>query len=282
MNSIKKGSIVYRKSQSKDVIFTVEKIIKKPNDKVAVLKGLIERVLTYSPLDDLEIVDKKFAYEKFSKLDRKINERINNFYNLKNGVDFKKNYENKRFQETLITGKILHLDGDKKYSQKSYNYYKKMGLNSVVKNIPEFRQPKLVYNLLKIYKPDILIITGHDEMISKNRNYNDLNNYRNSRYFINSVIEARKYDNESHSNLVIFAGACQSYFEGLIMAGANFASSPARILIDFLDPLIIAEKIATTEKYKYISIDDIEQELRDGKRGIDGIGASGKMYRLLE
>lgn len=120
MNSIKKGSIVYRKSQSKDVIFTVEKIIKKPNDKVAVLKGLIERVLTYSPLDDLEIVDKKFAFEKFSKLDRKINERINNFYNLKNGVDFKKNYENKRFQETLITGKILHLDGDSCLDNKTF------------------------------------------------------------------------------------------------------------------------------------------------------------------
>ncbi len=30
-----------------------------------------------------------------------------------------------------------------------------------------------------------------------------------------------------------FAGACQSYFEALISAGANFASSPARILIDF-------------------------------------------------
>ena len=90
-----------------------------------------------------------------------------------------------------------------------------------------------------------------------------------------------RYDAETNSHLVIFAGACQSYFEGLILAGANFASSPGRILIDFLDPLIIAEKVATTEKYKYISIDDIAQELRDGKRGVDGIGASGKMYKKI-
>ena len=79
---------------------------------------------------------------------------------------------------------------------------------------------------------------------------------------------------------VIFAGACQSYFEAIISAGANFASSPARILIDFLDPLVVAEKIATTEKYKYVTIDDIARELRDGKKGIGGVGANGKMIYL--
>ena len=81
--------------------------------------------------------------------------------------------------------------------------------------------------------------------------------------------------------LVIFAGACQSYFEAIISAGANFASSPARILIDFLDPLVVAEKIALTEKYKYITIDDIAYELRDGRDGIGGIGANGKMTKCL-
>ena len=79
---------------------------------------------------------------------------------------------------------------------------------------------------------------------------------------------------------VIFAGACQSYFEAIMLAGANFASSPARILIDFLDPLVVAEKVATTEQYKYITIDDIVKELRDGKKGVGGIGANGKMKML--
>ena len=64
-------------------------------------------------------------------------------------------------------------------------------------------------------------------------------------------------------------------------AGANFASSPARILIDFLDPLVIAEKIAFTESYRYITIDDIAKELRDGKKGINGIGANGKMIKEI-
>ena len=56
----------------------------------------------------------------------------------------------------IISGKILHLDGDKKYSEKAYNYYQKVGLNAVVKNIPEYRQPQVVYNLLEVYKPDII------------------------------------------------------------------------------------------------------------------------------
>ena len=157
-----------------------------------------------------------------------------------------------------------------------------MGLNAIVKNIPEYKQPKVVYNLLKIYQPDILVITGHDGIIKKNSRYDDLYNYRNSKYFIETVKEARKYDKETNKKLVIFAGACQSYFEALICAGANFASSPGRILIDFIDPLIVAEKIAITERYKYITIEDIENELRDGKQGVSGIGANGKMYKIMK
>ena len=58
-----------------------------------------------------------------------------------------------------MNGKILHLDGDRKYSQKSLRYYNKMGVQAIVKNIPENRQPKMVYNLLQYYQPDILVIT---------------------------------------------------------------------------------------------------------------------------
>lgn len=111
-------------------------------------------------------------------------------------------------------------------------------------------------------------------MIRSETGYHDIYNYRNSRHFIQTVKEARRYERENNKDLVIFAGACQSYFEALIMAGANFASSPARILIDILDPLIVAEKIATTDDIKYVTIRDIEKELRDGKRGVGGIGAN--------
>ena len=75
-------------------------------------------------------------------------------------------------------------------------------------------------------------------------------------------------------------GACQSYYEAIMSAGANFASSPARILIDFLDPLRVAETIAFTERYKYVTIDDIAGELRDGKNGVSGIDANGRMTKI--
>ena len=169
-------------------------------------------------------------------------------------------------REEFITGKILHLDGDRKYSDKSFRYYRKMGLTAIVKNIPEYKQPSMVYNLLSYYKPDILIVTGHDGMIRKGKNINDIYNYKNSKYFIKTVKEARRYEKDSDKELVIFAGACQSFYEAIMMAGANFASSPARIMIDFFDPLVIAEKIATTDYMEYITMSDLEGYLRDGKR----------------
>lgn len=54
-------------------------------------------------------------------------------------------------------------------------------------------------------------------MIKNGGNYNDIYNYRNSRYFIKSVIEARAVARKD-KDLVIFAGACQSFFEAIMAA----------------------------------------------------------------
>lgn len=273
MNKIKKGDIVGRISYGKDILFKVKKITKLKNgQKEAMLKGITERIEASSNLEDLSLIEKEQIEDNLKKLENKLERRIitNENKNI-NEVTKDKRTENKD-----LTGKILHLDGDRKYSEKSYRYYKKMGLNAIVKNIAEYRQPSLVYKLLEYYQPDIIVITGHDGMIKTERGYNDIYNYRNSKYFIQTVKEVRRYDRENNKSTVIFAGACQSYYEALIMAGANFASSPARILIDFLDPIIVAENIALTDYYRYITIDDISMELRDGKKGISGIGANGK------
>ena len=64
-------------------------------------------------------------------------------------------------------------------------------------------------------------------------------------------------------------------------AGADFASSPGRILIDYIDPLIIAKKIATTEECKFISNYDIIKEIKEGERGINGLGTRGKMRIIM-
>lgn len=281
MYKIKKGDIVGRKSYEKDIIFTVSKIIYVNNKELAILNGLIERIKADSEISDLELIEKQKVKEILNILNDKIDKRI---IKTKEEIDNSNNKvgiftRNIITKEKIVSGKILHLDGDRKYSEKSYRYYKKVGLNAIVKNIDEYRQPQVVYRLLEYYNPDILVITGHDGMIKKGTKYNDIYNYKNSKYFIQTVQEARRFEKDYNKNLVIFAGACQSYYEAIISAGANFASSPARILIDFLDPLLVAQKIALTEKYKFITIDDIAYELRDGKEGISGIGANGKLTK---
>ena len=261
MKKIKKGDIVSRNSYQNDILFYVEKIIKTENrGKVAILKGVTIRIEADAPIDDLELPNESRIKENLKRIDKQI-EFTNNYIDNRNVIRY---------------GKILHLDGDRSYSEKTEKYYKKRGLNYIVKHVMEFRQPMVVRNLLQRYKPDILVITGHDGMIKNGKNYNDINNYRNSRYFVKSVNEARRW-NLDKNELVIFAGACQSYYEAIMSAGANFASSPARILIDFMDPLIVAEDVSITNKNKLIMMSDLEGKIRNGRRAVSGIGAKGKM-----
>ncbi len=161
MNKIKKGDIVARKSYGKDIIFTVKNIINTKNEKIAILRGMIDRIEADSKVEDLEPVNKQIINEKLEKLNHKMNNKIIRTKETRGLGEYKIGIltPNSRNKEKIITGKILHLDGDKKYSQKSYYYYKKLGLNAIVRNIPEYRQPRVVYPLLKTYNPDILVIT---------------------------------------------------------------------------------------------------------------------------
>lgn len=150
MQKIKRGDCVTRKSYGNDVIFSIKRIIKLSNKKeIAILKGIYIRIEADAPIEDLQIVNKQ-EQEKYEK---ELEERIIN------RSQREKIKKESRRKEVVCTGRILHLDGDKKYSEKSVNYYRKMGLNATVKNIPENKQPKVVYKLLQIYQPDILIIT---------------------------------------------------------------------------------------------------------------------------
>lgn len=132
-------------------MFSVRKIIKiNEKEKVAILKGIVDvRIVADAPLEDLQIVSR----EEQRKREQESEKRILNIIKKERIRD-----ENRR-REIIHTGRILHLDGDKKYSQKSIMYYKKMGLSAIVRNVPEYRQPKVVYRLLTIYNPDIIVIT---------------------------------------------------------------------------------------------------------------------------
>jgi len=108
------------------------------------------------------------------------------------------------------------------------NLYKEAGITSREYLAPESEQPNIIKRALAETKPDILVVTGHDSL-KKGSDPNLLDSYRNSKYFIECVKEARKYQPD-YDKLCIFAGACQSYFEAIMQAGANFASSPGRII----------------------------------------------------
>lgn len=262
MNNIKKGTIVSRKSYNNDIIFIVEDILNINNKKIANLKGVTLRIKANAELKDLLVLDKKIAKREEDKIDREIS----------NHIEENRDFFNKYFN--VLTGRILHLDGDRKYAEKSMRYYKKMGLDAIVKNVPESKQPFVVGNLIRRYNPDVLVITGHDGMIRNGTGFTDIYNYKNSRHFINTVRVAR--EESKGKDLVIFAGACQSFFEAIMDSGANFASSPSRVLIDFMDPLIIAEKIATTSEEKVVTMDEVSNILKDNYKRIGGRTSRGK------
>lgn len=122
------------------------------------------------------------------------------------------------------------------------------------------------------------MVTGHDSL-KKGANPALIDSYRNSKYFIECVKEARKYQPD-YDKLCIFAGACQSYFEAIMQAGANFASSPGRININALDPAIVSEKVALTNKENYVTPEEVSKLTVSGSKGVGGIKTRGHLTVL--
>ena len=171
-----------------------------------------------------------------------------------------------------LPGRILHLDGDSEYLEQCMSFYKKNKLKAYGLFMSEESMASQIGNLLKKYEPDILVITGHDSFSRTKRT-----KYKNTSSFINSIIEARKYE-KSHEKLFIIAGACQSNYEDLIKVGANFASSPKRINIHALDPAIVAACLSFSNKNTDIDIIKILEKTKYGADGMGGIITKGAMY----
>src|SRR5690606_23450113 len=92
--------------------------------------------------------------------------------------------------------------------------------------------------------------------------------------FVNAVKIARQYE-RNRDALAVIAGACQSHFEALLQAGANFASSPARILIHYLDPVYVAAKVAFTSIRDTVNIYSVIRHTVSGLDGLGGIETKG-------
>lgn len=114
MSKIKKGDIVARKSYGKDIIFIVKNIICTNKEKIAILRGIIDRIEADSNIEDLVIVDKRTVNEKIRNLNQKMNNKIMQTKENKKEEEYRIGIlsHNNRNKEKIITGKILHLDGE--------------------------------------------------------------------------------------------------------------------------------------------------------------------------
>ena len=252
---IKIGDFVTRKSYNNDIIFKVVNIV----DNNVFLQGVNVRLCADSNIGDL-VVCSNVDLDDSSIIERNVKEisidRNNYFY---------------------IPGKILHIDGDDNYLERCMNFYKSMGIRANGISMVESDIKNNIYKLIDDYRPDIVVITGHDCYYAKKDDIHDLNNYENTANFISAIKEARKYE-KSQDKLIIIAGACQSNYEELIKAGANFASSPKRVNIHALDPAVIASSIAFSDKNQSIDLLKLIDKTKYGSDGIGGIITNGTMY----
>lgn len=263
------GDYVVRLSYHKDILFRITYI--GPN-QVARLKGVSYRVIADAPLADLEQADNMRLTTKEDSVMNTIDRTVEQI--------MKKRIEEQKLQNSGFkkTGTVLHIDGDAFYLNLCLKYYKTLDIPAIGEHVAEVDQPKRVRYFIEKYNPDILVLTGHDAL---NKNYNslyDLGEYRNSGYFIEAVKKARALK-PSMSELVIFAGACQSYFEEILAAGADFAASPSRVLIHALDPVFIVEKIAQCPFYKVLPIDEALENTITKFKGLGGYEILGKSRR---
>ncbi len=243
------GDYVTRNSYNNDIVF---KIVNIQND-VYYLKGVSVRLYADSTKNDLVICDDVTDKDTFRP-------SIDEYRDLNRNEYF------------YLPGRILHLDGDDEYLEKCMSFYKKSRVKAYGLYLPESDMPTQVSGLLKKYNPDILVLTGHDSFSRSKRE-----KYKNTSSFVEAVTEARNFE-KSHEKLFIIAGACQSNYEDLIKAGANFASSPKRINIHALDPAIVAACLSFSDKNNNIDIIKILEKTKYGSAGMGGIITKGSMY----
>ena len=251
--NIEKGDYVSRNSYNNDTLFKVINI----KDGIYYLKGVDVRLCADAIFSDLK------------KEDEIINDDLDN-------VAIKDELL-ERGDFFYLPPKVLHIDGDEEYLMRCLNFYKKNGILAIGKKISEKNISEQIKGLLNEYKPDIVIITGHDAYYKKKGTEANINNYKNSLNFVEAVKEARRFEN-SHEKLIIIAGACQSDYEELIKAGANFASSPKRINIHALDPAIVATKMSMADANADINLKEIINNTKYQEKGFGGIITKGTMY----
>lgn len=233
------GDIVARKSYGQDILFKVADIIVEGDRRIVVLKGICYRIEADAPEDDLIVQSDQEISRHNMDMSRKLD---------------------KKFRSMAVAG------------DRNYLYYRSYSKKAMFRNTPKEKA-------LKFTRPGkVLHLDGDKDYLNTCiEQYKKLENYRNSKHFIEAVKEARRYEKNSDT-LVIFAGACQSMFNELINAGANFASAPYRVLIHALDPVFICRKIAFAGIDTILDPSEVVGNTITGYEGIGGVQTRGK-YR---
>ncbi|HET7658650.1 MAG TPA: sporulation peptidase YabG [Bacillales bacterium] len=274
---LKPGDIVARRSYGCDVLFRVVRILEQ--EAKAELSGEELRLFADAPIEDLVPI----SSEELQERQKKIKKREIDSYRL-----FRQDYQLLKMKREYsatggyaredlyfeLPGKVLHIDGDPNYLKKCLDLYDKLGVPVYGQYLKETEMPKGVTAWVEKIKPNILVLTGHDAYLKNKGATTDLNAYRHSRDFVTAVQEARSVVRHP-DHLVIFAGACQSHFEALIRAGANYASSPSRVNIHALDPVYIAAKVSLTSFMDRIKVWEALRNTITGEKGLGGIETKG-------
>jgi spore coat assembly protein len=276
---VKLMDIVARRSYNCDILFRVTDIKDANGRKIAILYGEDIRLIADAPCEDLVTINQN-ERSKLTQEYRSLEEQsLRLFTQDLDLLKQKQEYETtggyaKTSNYFQIPGKVLHLDGDESYLNKCLAVYEKIGVPVFGIHCNEKEMPQRIGQLLDYYCPDIVVITGHDAYSKAKGKLTDINAYRHSKHFVQAVREARRKV-PSLDQLVIFAGACQSHFESLIHAGANYASSPSRINIHALDPVYIVAKISLTPFMERINVWDVLRNTLTGDKGLGGIETKG-------
>ena len=276
---VKLKDIVARRSYNCDILFRVTDIKEANGRKIAILYGEDIRLIADAPCEDLVTINQN-ERSKLTQEYRSLEEQsLRLFTQDLDLLKQKQEYETtggyaKTSNYFQIPGKVLHLDGDESYLNKCLAVYEKIGVPVFGIHCNEKEMPQRIGQLLDYYCPDIVVITGHDAYSKAKGKLTDINAYRHSKHFVQAVREARRKV-PSLDQLVIFAGACQSHFESLIHAGANYASSPSRINIHALDPVYIVAKISLTPFMERINVWDVLRNTLTGDKGLGGIETKG-------
>ncbi|MCZ8523714.1 MULTISPECIES: sporulation peptidase YabG [Paenibacillus] len=281
---MRQGDLVTRRSYGGDIVFKIQEI----RQQLAVLRGVEMRLLADAPLPDLDAAPQLDPYQYTITQPPKWMEAMRRpqASQMAAAAGTPWSAQSPAAAQAAKTayfelpGKVLHLDGDPNYLRKCMALYGELRVPAEGYYVAEANMADALYRLLPQVHPDIVVVTGHDGILKQRTpgDISQLSSYKNSHNFVNAVRVARQYE-KNRDALTIIAGACQSHFEALLQAGANFASSPGRVLIHALDPLCIAAKVAYTPIRETVNIVDVIALTHSGLEGLGGIESRGNYRR---